>query len=174
MIEDYFGNGEKFGVKIEYLRENMPLGTAGALSLLKTKPKETFIVTNGDIVTNIDYSQLINFHQENKANATMAVRNYEWQNPFGEVKTQGIEIIEFEEKPIYRSYINAGVYALESSTLSLLENSKKCDMPTFINRIQGNSKRVIAFPIHESWNDIGSPNDFAKAVHEAKGLDING
>ncbi len=174
MIEDYFGNGEKFGVKIEYLRENLPLGTAGALSLLEIKPEETFIVTNGDIVTNIDYTQFINFHLENKANATMAVRNYEWQNPFGEVKTKGIEIIEFEEKPVYRSYINAGVYALESSTLSLLENSKHCDMPTFINRIKGATNRVIAFPIYESWNDIGSPIDFAKAINEAAGLDVNG
>jgi dTDP-glucose pyrophosphorylase len=168
MIEDYFGNGEKFGVKIEYLRENLPLGTAGALSLLRNKPKESFIVTNGDIITNVDYTQLINFHQENKASATMAVRNYEWQNPFGEIRTKGIEIIDFEEKPIYRSYINAGVYALENSTLNLLENSKYCDMPTFINRIKKNSDRVIAFPIHESWNDLGSPKDFAKAVNETK------
>ncbi len=173
MIEDYFGNGEKFGVKIEYLRENLPLGTAGALSLLEKKPKETFIVVNGDIITNIDYTHLINFHKENKASATMAVRSYEWQNPFGEIKTKGIEIIDFEEKPIYRSYINAGVYALEGSMLNLLENAKHCDMPTFINRIKRNSNRVIAFPMHESWNDIGSPSDFAKAVNDTKVLNIN-
>jgi dTDP-glucose pyrophosphorylase len=162
MIEDYFGNGEKFGVKIEYLHEPSPLGTAGALSLLQSKPKETFIVANGDVIIDIDHAQLISYHQENKASATMAVRNYEWQNPYGVVQTQGSDIIAFEEKPITRSYINAGVYALESSALDFLEESIPCDMPSLFVRLKKNSNRIIAFPIHEYWKDLGTPEDFTE------------
>ena len=164
MIEDHFGDGNKFGVKIQYLRESSPLGTAGALSLLHPKPDSAFIVTNGDIITEINYIELLNFHHQNRAFATMAVRGYEWQNPFGVVETNGIEIIGFEEKPITRSYINAGVYALQPSTLSFLEKSVSCDMPSLMKRLQEKSKRVIAFPVHEQWIDIGQPIQFAQAT----------
>jgi dTDP-glucose pyrophosphorylase len=162
MIEDYFGDGDKFGVKIQYLRENLPLGTAGGLSLLDPKPESSFIVTNGDVITEINYVELLNFHHQNSASATMAVRGYEWQNPFGVVETQGLEIIGFEEKPITRSHINAGVYALEPSALSLLGKSEPCDMPTLLKRLQEKSKLVIAFPMHESWLDIGRLEDLNK------------
>ena len=164
MIQDYFGDGEKFGVKIRYLNESTPLGTAGALSLLDSKPDSSFIVTNGDVITEINYVELLNYHHQNSASATMAVRGYEWQNPFGVVKTQGLEIIGFEEKPITRSHINAGVYALEPSALSLLGKSEPCDMPTLLKRLKEKSKRVIAFPVHEHWIDIGQPIQFAQAT----------
>jgi dTDP-glucose pyrophosphorylase len=162
MIEDYFGAGDKFGVKIQYLRENLPLGTAGALSLLDQKPDSPFIVTNGDVITEINYVELLNYHHQNSATATIAVRGYEWQNPFGVVKTQGLEIIEIEEKPITRSQINAGVYAFEPSALSLLGKSEPCDMPTLLRRLLEESKLVIAFPMHESWFDIGRLEDLNK------------
>ena len=162
MIEDYFGDGNKFGVKIQYLRENLPLGTAGALSLLDPKPDSSFIVTNGDVITDINYVELLNYHHQNSASATMAVRGYEWQNPFGVVETQGLEIIGFEEKPITRSNINAGVYALEPSALSLLGKSEPCDMPMLLKRLQEKSELVIAFPMHESWLDIGRLEDLNK------------
>jgi dTDP-glucose pyrophosphorylase len=162
MIEDYFGDGDKFGVKIQYLRENLPLGTAGALSLLDPKPDSSFIIINGDVISEINYVELLNYHRQNSASATMAVRRYEWQNPFGVVETQGLEIIGFEEKPITRSHINAGVYAFEPSALSLLGKSEPCDMPTLLKRLQEKSKLVIAFPMHESWLDIGRPEDLNK------------
>ena len=164
MIEDHFGDGDKFNVNIQYLRESSPLGTVGALSLLDPKPESPFIVTNGDVLTDINYSELLNYHLQNSATATMAVREYEWQNPFGVVETQGLEIIGFEEKPIFRSHINAGVYVLEPLALSLLEKSVPCDMPTLLKRLQKKSKRIIAFPIHEPWLDIGNEADFSKAT----------
>jgi dTDP-glucose pyrophosphorylase len=164
MIEDHFGDGNKFGVKIQYLRETSYLGTGGALSLLNPKPDSSFIVTNGDIISDINYAELLNFHQQNRAHATMAVREYQWQNPFGVVKTQGLDVIGFEEKPITRSHINAGVYVLEPAALSLLEKSLPCDMPTILIRLQENSKRVIAFPVHEEWIDIGQPIQFEHAT----------
>ena len=163
MIEEYFGNGEKFGVKIDYLRETSPLGTAGALSLLDPPPNSAIIVTNGDVITDIRYSELLEFHQQNGASATMAVRMHEWQNPFGVVQTQGIEITSYEEKPIFRSNINAGVYVIDPSFLKLLKKSERCDMPTLFELIQGKGKRIVAFPIYETWLDVGSPKDLELA-----------
>jgi len=163
MIEDYFGDGERFGVKIEYLREESPLGTAGALSLLNPVPDSPFIVTNGDVITDIRYGELLEFHQMQNAEATMAVRSYEWQNPFGVVHTKGIDIISYEEKPVIRSHINAGVYVIEPSALRHLEYSIPCDMPTLFELIQKKLDRVVAYPIHENWLDVGRPVDLASA-----------
>ena len=169
MIEEHFGNGENFGVKIQYLRESSPLGTAGALNLLNPKPESSFIVTNGDVITEINYAELLNFHQQNNAAATMAVRGFEFQNPYGVVEIKGLDITGFEEKPIFRSHINAGVYALEPLALSHLEKSVAWDMPDFLKQLQDNSMRLIAFPIHEPWIDIGRPDDLKKLSTSIKG-----
>ena len=166
MIEDYFGNGEDFGIKIEYLREKSPLGTAGALSLLDPLPSSAFVVTNGDVITDIRYGELLDFHEHHKAIATMAVRLHEWQNSFGVVQTSGIDIIGYEEKPVSRSYINAGVYVINPSALSLMTSSEPCDMPTLFESIQEKEGRVIAYPVHEQWLDVGRPEDFSKANTE--------
>ena len=163
MIEEYFGNGEAFGVNIEYLREESPLGTAGALSLLDPLPESPFVVTNGDVLTDIHYGELLDFHIQHNATATMAVRAHEWQNPFGVVETQGVEIIGYEEKPLFRTHINAGVYILEPFAISFLVKSVPCDMPTLFNLIQEHKMRTVAYPIHESWIDIGRPKDFIRA-----------
>jgi dTDP-glucose pyrophosphorylase len=163
MIEDYFGNGKKFGVKIDYLREKSPLGTAGALSLLDPRPNSALIVTNGDVITNIRYGELLDFHQQHDACATMAIRMHEWQNPFGVVQTQGVEIISYEEKPVSYSYINAGVYVIEPRSLALLNKSEQYDMPTLFDLIKSKRERVVAFPIHETWLDVGSPDDLKMA-----------
>ncbi len=163
MIEEHFGNGEAFGVKIEYLREELPLGTAGALSLLDPLPDAPFIVTNGDVLTEIHYGELLDFHIQHSATATMAVRLHEWQNPFGVVETQGVEIIGYEEKPTSRTHINAGVYVIEPSTIGFLTKSNPCDMPTLFNSIQKHQMRTVAYPIHEQWLDVGLPDELRKA-----------
>jgi CBS domain-containing protein len=106
VIEDYFSDGQKLGVNIKYLKEDIPLGTAGALSFLRGI-EDDIIVTNGDIVSDIKYSDLLDFHLRNRSFATMAVRIHEWQNPYGVVKLKGLNIIAFEEKPIHTEYINA-------------------------------------------------------------------
>lgn len=163
MIEEHFGTGERLGVHIVYLREQAPLGTAGALSLLATRPAQPFIVTNGDVLTDIRYGELLDFHRSHAATATMAVRVYEWQHPFGVVHTQGGEIIGFEEKPVSRSHINAGVYALEPSALDMLAHNEQCDMPALFERVKAASLRVVAYPMHEPWLDVGRPTDLEKA-----------
>lgn len=163
MIEDYFGDGSKLQTNIEYLRENTPLGTAGALGLLQTRPTEPFLVTNGDVLTDIRYAELLDFHIRHGAAATMAVRLHEWQHPFGVVKTSGVDIVGFEEKPVARSHINAGIYVLEPNVLDSISANEHCDMPTLFSRIQEKKTRTIVYPMHEPWLDVGRPADLEKA-----------
>ena len=163
LIEEYFGDGGQLEVKIEYLREELPLGTAGALSLLNPIPDSPFIVTNGDVITDIRYGDLLDFHINHGASATMAVRVHEWHHPFGVVHTQGVEIVGFEEKPIAISHINAGVYALDSVALKVLADNKHCDMPTLFDRLKEEKCRTIAYPMHEPWLDVGRPDDLVMA-----------
>lgn len=168
MIEDYFGNGERLDVRIDYLREQSPLGTAGALGLLHPRPGAPFVVTNGDVITDIRYGELLDFHIRHEAAATMAVRVHEWQHPFGVVQTKGIEIVGFEEKPVARSHINAGVYALAPDALSVLCAGAPCDMPTLFERLQAKAKRTVAYPMHEPWLDVGRPDDLSRALDAVK------
>lgn len=163
VIENYFGNGDRLDVHIDYLRETSPLGTAGALSLFNTLPDMPFLVTNGDVMTDIRYGEVLDFHVRNSALGTMAVRIHEWQHPFGVVNMDGIEIKGFEEKPISRTHINAGIYALDPFVLSLLEANSPCDMPTLFERLQALGKRTVAYPMHEPWLDVGRPTDLILA-----------
>ncbi len=163
LIEDYFGDGSRWQVKIEYLREDVPLGTAGAISLFDTPPTSTFLVTNGDVLTDIRYVDVLDFHCRYNAAATMAVRLHEWQHPFGVVRTNGVDIVGFEEKPISRTHINAGVYAIEPSSLRFLRLREHCDMPTLFARLQDNAERTIVYPMHEPWLDVGRPEDYRQA-----------
>jgi NDP-sugar pyrophosphorylase family protein len=159
MIEDHFGDGCKFGVRINYLREDKPLGTAGALSLLSPRPELPFVVTNGDVMTDIRYGELLDFHQRHSAAATMAVRLHEWQHPFGVVQMHGVDIVGFEEKPVARTHINAGVYALSPDALDCMKVNDICDMPSLFERLQARGMRTVAYPMHEPWLDVGRPDD---------------
>lgn len=163
VIEEHFGSGERFGVQIDYVRERAPLGTAGALCLLQPEPLDAFIVTNGDVITDIRYGELLDFHSRHHAVATMAVRLHEWQHPFGVVQMRGVEIVGFEEKPVVRSHINAGVYALSPEALHCLTRDLPCDMPTLFERLQTKGLRTVAYPMHEPWLDVGQPGDLAIA-----------
>jgi dTDP-glucose pyrophosphorylase len=163
IIEAHFGNGERLGVKIDYLREQSPLGTAGALGLLNPKPDAPFVVTNGDVITDIRYGELLDFHNRHQASATMTVRIHEWQHPFGVVQMQGVEIVGFEEKPVARSHINAGVYVLSPEVLSELIAERPCDMPMLFERLQAKAQRTVAYPMYEPWLDVGRPIDLQTA-----------
>jgi dTDP-glucose pyrophosphorylase len=163
MIEDYFGDGSKWNVAIEYLREESPLGTVGALSLLNPRPDVPLLVTNGDVLTDIRYSELLDFHCHHHAMATMAVRLHEWQHPFGVVRTKGVDIVGFEEKPIARSHINAGIYALEPAALDSLIVGEHCNMPTLFDRLREHGARTIVYPMHEPWLDAGHLDDLERA-----------
>ena len=160
MIEDYFGSGQLWDIEIEYLREDEPLGTAGAISLINPSPNLPFIVTNGDVLTDIHYGELLDFHIRHHAVATMAVRLHEWQNPFGVVHTKGVDIVRLEEKPIFRTHINAGIYALDPTVLGYLNVNEFCDMPSLFCRLKELQKRIIVYPMHEPWLDVGGKEDY--------------
>ena len=161
MIKDYFGDGSRWKVEIDYLNEESPLGTVGAISLLNPRPEDPILVTNGDILTDINYGKILDFHSHHNAIATMAVGLHEWEHPFGVVHTKGVDIVKFEEKPIARSYINAGVYALEAKALDALAVGEYCDMPTLFNRLKEKSERTIVYPTHERWVDVGQMEDYS-------------
>ncbi len=167
MIEDHFGDGSRFDVAIDYLREEQPLGTGGALGLMTLRPDQPFVVTNGDVVSEVRYGEILDFHIRHGAAATMAVRPYEWQHPFGVVHTDGVDITGFEEKPTVRSRINAGIYALDPIALDAVAAGEHCDMPTLFARLQASSRRTIVYPTHEPWLDVGRPADLerARAAH---------
>ena len=163
MVEDYFGDGTKMNARIEYIREQSPLGTAGALGLITKRPEAPFLVTNGDVLTDINYGDLLDFHIHHMAAATMAVRLHEWQHPFGVVQTRGVDIIGFEEKPVARTHINAGVYVLAPESLNALNPNESCDMPTLFERLQTSGQRTVVYPMHEPWLDVGRPSDYETA-----------
>lgn len=162
MIENYFGDGSKWSLHIQYIREDMPLGTAGALSKLPP-PHLPFIVTNGDVLTDVHYSEMLDFHLQHKAAATMAVKRHDWQNPYGVVRTDGLKIVGFDEKPIHRSHVNAGIYVLDPTAVEFIKAGESCSMPTLFERIAARGGRTIAYPMHEPWMDVGRPEDLAVA-----------
>lgn len=166
MVKDYFGNGERFGVNIEYIHEDKRMGTAGALSLMRGKFKESFFVMNGDLLTNVNFEHFLNFHNENSSIATMAVREYEYQIPYGVVNQESGQIISIVEKPKQQYYVNAGIYILNPEILEFIPNNVFYDMPTLFDTLIQHNKNPISFPVHEYWLDIGQVNELKQARDE--------
>jgi len=162
IIEDYFQYGQSFNVNIDYLRESNELGTAGSLSLLEFTPTQPIIVTNADVITDLNYADLLNFHNKFNSIATMAVRLHKYQNPYGVVTVEGMNIKRFEEKPVAITYINAGVYVLNPEAISHLHKNIYCDMPSLFDKLINLGYKTLAYPIHEFWADAGSHNDIVK------------
>lgn len=166
MIENYFGDGSKFGVNIEYIHEKKRMGTAGALSLISTKLDSPFFVMNGDLLTNINFEHMMDYHISNNSCATMGVREYDFQVPYGVVNIDGINIKSIKEKPIHNFYVSAGVYVLESKVLDFIPKNEFFDMPTLFKRIIDQNLKSISFPIREYWLDIGKMEEFERANNE--------
>ncbi len=169
VIENYFEDGARLGVKIRYIKEIEPLGTAGALSYFEPSNENPIVVSNGDIITGINYGELLEFHCTNKSHATMSVRLNEWENPFGVVHTDGYRIQSIEEKPIVKTYVNAGIYAFSKVSLTSLNVGEKLDMPQFFSRLKKNKLSLLAYPIYETWIDVGRPEDLQRAQWELSG-----
>ncbi len=163
VIRDHFGDGRAFDVEIDYVMEDTPLGTAGALSLMRSRPTAPMIIANGDILTDVRFSDMLEFHRSFGAMGTMAVREHHYHNPFGVVQTDGMVITGFEEKPVWRTKINAGLYVLSPEALDLLEPNVPCNMPTLFERMQGQGGKTIVYPMHETWMDVGNPADLLAA-----------
>lgn len=166
VIKKYFGDGSDFGVNIEYINEEKRMGTAGALSLIKEKLDEAFFVMNGDLLTNINFEHMMEYHLQYDSLATMGVREYDFQVPYGVVHIDGINIISIEEKPIHNFYVSGGVYILDSQVLKLIPENEFFDMPTLFEQIIENNMKSVSFPIREYWLDIGRMEEFEKANNE--------
>jgi dTDP-glucose pyrophosphorylase len=171
MIQEYFGYGEKWGVSINYVHEEQPLGTGGALGLLpKDLPELPVIMMNGDVLTKVDLEALLVFHNENDANATMCVREYEYQVPFGVIESEGNKIKSMVEKPMQRFHVNAGIYVVGRKIIEQVNNNEVVDMPTLLERYL--DKSVLIFPFHEYWLDIGRIDDFNRAQIDIQTLGL--
>ena len=166
VIHDHFGDGRSFGVDIDYVEEDQPLGTAGSLSLLQ-ESDDPLLVINGDILTKVDFRAMVDFHHEHEAEMTVAVRPHEVQIPYGVVETDGAIITGITEKPTIRNFINAGIYLLNPNVCRLVPAGEKYDMPDLIQRLINEGRRVASFPVHEYWLDIGQINDYEQAQADA-------
>lgn len=166
IIEEYFKDGSDFGVNIEYIHEKQRMGTAGALSLMRDKLSEPFFVMNGDLLTNINFEHMMEYHLSNNAIATMGVREYDFQVPYGVVNVDGIDIQSIEEKPKHSFFVSGGVYILSPEVLKSIPNNEFFDMPTLFEKLIAENKKSISFPIREYWLDIGRIEEFKKANSE--------
>lgn len=162
-IKQFCGNGNKWGVNIEYVEEEKRLGTAGALSLLKQSPDMPFFVMNGDLLTKVDFVRLIGFHNKQNNLATMCVREYRYQIPYGVVKLDQHKVINLKEKPVQYYYVNAGVYLLEPAVLKQIPENEYYDMTQLFEKLIQDNLQVGSFPLREYWMDVGRLEDFEQA-----------
>lgn len=160
-IAQHFGDGSEFGVEIEYVPEEQPLGTAGALA--RVAADEPIVVMNGDILTAVDFRALHRFHEEHEAVMTVAIRPYETRVPFGLVRLDGADVAGIEEKPLVRGFANAGIYLLDAEVCRLVPPDTRLEMPQLIERLLADGRRVVGFPLREYWLDIGRPGDYEQA-----------
>lgn len=163
IIMDHVGDGSAWGLKVEYVREDKPLGTAGALAELAGVITEPFIVMNSDLLTHVNLREMLSFHAKEQGKATVGVREHLFEIPYGVVNLSGSIVESMVEKPLHRSLVNAGIYALNPEVLDLLMPGDYCDMPTLLDLIMSGGDWVTAFPIHESWLDVGRPEDLNQA-----------
>jgi len=166
MIQNHFGTGERWGVQVDYLQESTRLGTAGALSLLPQPPSAPLIVMNGDLITRTNFDGLLEFHADQRAAATMAVREYDFQVPYGVVRLDGPRITSIEEKPVQRCFVNAGIYVLSPEVLAHVPFQNYFDMPTLFEKLIAAGETTTAYPLREYWLDVGRRDEYERAQKE--------
>lgn len=163
IIKDYFKNGKKLGVNISYIEEKKPLGTAGALSLLKKNNNLPVVICNGDLMSKINFESLLSYHNNNGSNFTAVTSEYNFENPFGAIKLKKNKIIALKEKPINKSIICTGAYVIDKKMLNKIKKNSRLDMPDLIKSLIIDKNKVLSYPIYEPWLDIGTHENFEKA-----------
>jgi dTDP-glucose pyrophosphorylase len=164
MVREHFGDGSDWGVSINYVYEDEPLGTAGALGLLpKDLPELPILMMNGDLLTKINFEHLLNFHNEQGGDATMCVREYDFQVPYGVIKAKDHRIRSIVEKPLHKFFVNAGIYVLTKSILDMVDGKSYLDMTDMLESKIKHDGQVNMFPVHEYWLDIGQVDQFEQA-----------
>lgn len=161
-IEEYFKNGESLGLNIRYIKETKEMGTAGSLAELNEfHNKLPVIMSNADLITNLDFKNFLNYHLKNNSDLTIASKKHNYQNPFGVITSKGKKIINIHEKPIHTFNVNAGVYILDYKLINLVKKKQYLDMPNFIQHLIKIKKKISLFPLHEIWKDVGIPEDLS-------------
>ena len=168
LIKEYFGDGEAWNVDISYIDENEPLGTAGSIGLIKEEPDIPIIVMNGDLMTDINFSKMLDFHHEHGAMGTMGVREYDFQVQFGVIELAEGRLLSINEKPVHKFLVNAGIYVLEPSAVADISTEQKIDMTTLFNKWASAGRNCVAFPVHEYWLDVGRLEDLEIAKRNAR------
>lgn len=166
VIIDYFGDGNNFGVQIKYLHEEKPMGTAGCLSLLEKRLAAPFFVMNADILTDLDFANLIDYHTKNNYFSTMCVYEHVVQIPFGVIKADDCLIYDIKEKPSEKYLINAGIYLLDPDVINFIPQDDFYNMTSLFQLLIAEKKRVGIFHLKDYWTDIGNFDDFNRANKE--------
>jgi dTDP-glucose pyrophosphorylase/predicted transcriptional regulator len=171
VVHAYFGDGSEWNVSIQYVHEKEPLGTAGALGLLpKNLPDLPIVMMNGDLLTKVDFIELLSYHNEHGGDATMCVREYDYQVPYGVVKADEHRITSIVEKPVQKFFVNAGIYVLAPSILNGVDGEGFLDMPHLLSEKIKNNEQVNMFPLHEYWLDIGQMEQFEQAQIDSRNI----
>ena len=166
MFRQFLADGRRLGVNIDYVEENEKLGTAGALRLLPARPAAPILVMNGDILTNFDAQQLLSFHRTHGAIATLCVREYQWQIPYGVVQIENGRLASIHEKPTRREFVSAGINMLSPEALDLIPSSGPFDMPALMEAVAATGTPPAIYPLHEYWLDIGHLEDLQRAQED--------
>lgn len=166
-ITEHFGDGSAFGVDLEYVREEQPLGTAGALALLPT-PTEDLLVVNGDILTDVDFGAMHDYHRDNQAAMTVALWRYDMDVPYGVVECSGSDVVSIQEKPKHRFFINAGMYLIAPEAIGHIPCNQRFDMTDLMDELLRSGKKVVGFPVREYWLDIGELDSYRQAQEDVK------
>ena len=166
MISEYFGDGSNWGAEITYLHEKERLGTAGSLSLLTEKPKNSIIIMNGDLLTHANFSEIVEYHEKQNAAATLCTREYENTIPFGVISVEGNLVKNIEEKPISSYLVSTGIYVLSPESLDYVIKNEFLDMPHLIKRLMNDGRNAVAYKLQDYWLDIGRIEEFERAQRE--------
>ncbi|SEH53624.1 nucleotidyltransferase family protein [Magnetospirillum fulvum] len=170
MVSGHFGDGTRFDVQIDYLHETERKGTAGSLSLLPERPSKPLIVTNGDLLTAVDLRSLLDFHATHGGMATVCVRDYSFQIPFGVVETEAHRLLGITEKPVHHQFVNAGIYVLAPEALDHIPSGRMFDMTDLLQSLLDQGEPVSVFPVHEYWLDIGQMTDLERARQDYESI----
>ncbi len=161
MIHEYFGDGSSWGVNIKYIDEVKPLGTAGAIGLLPSNlPNLPILMMNGDVLTKVNFENLLNFHQKQSGIATICIREYDFEIPFGVVNIENQNAKSFLEKPVKKFFVNTGIYVFEHEMISKVKAGDYLDMPTLLEQQINEGRTVNVFPLHEYWKDVGRIEEY--------------
>ena len=166
-IKEHFGDGQSWGVNLNYVKEDRPLGTAGALGLMDA-PNSPLLVINGDIVTTVDFKAMLKYHRKHHADLTVGVRQYDLEVPYGVLECEGRHVRRLREKPKYNFLVNAGIYLLEPAVHQYIPNGQHFDMTDLIEILIEKGHSVVSFPIVEYWLDIGQPVDYKQAQEDVR------